>query len=211
VRRGFNLLELVIAMAMLLGFLVIILMTLHRGGRFVQETQSYGLPQKEGAVILRKLRDELSNSHRRYVILGENGASIRFLSLENPSNQVSRLEFDNLSGLPIWKKWVAYAWNSEDREVMRFEVPLDVPTSRLDHEPPPNLLPTELSTHPRCTTRTMARGVTNFEILRTGNAKYTILTEIEQEVSVSTRRNRPERVKVIFDTTVVILNDDEPE
>lgn len=202
-------LELIISMTILLSFLVVITLTLMKGQRFVQETQGYAFPQKEATILLRKFREELTNSFRKFIVIGEQGASIRFLSMENPSHQVRRIEFHSITGAPIWKKWVSFAWNSENREVSRHEVPLDSPTHLLFNEPPPNMLPSEFPAHPQCRSRVLARGVSDLEILRIGNGQYQIRTQVERQVSVSSSRTTGERVRVNMEATVVILNDDD--
>jgi len=207
-RRGFSLIELILAMSMLLGFLVITHMTLYQGTRYVKETDTYAYPQKEGSVVLRKLRDELSNSIDRWAIPGANAGSIRFLSANAVLAQTPHLDFDPVTGDLVWKKWVTYLWNPTAETITRYELPLQTPTSVLVSEPSPTVIPDDFPTQPGVRSRCLARGINFFQILPSGNGRWLISLTAEKQVSVSSRRNRPERVRVNFETTAVILNTD---
>ncbi len=207
-RRGFNLLELALAMSMLVAFMILTHMTLFHGIGFVQQTDSYTYPQKEGAVLLRRIREELSNGHEKWVVLGSNAASIRFLSAQNPEPQAPRLDFDSTNGRLFWKKWVCFLWQSTSQQVLRMELALDSPTSNLTNEPDPSPLPDEFLTTSNVRQRRLARGIVDFEILPSGPGKYTVRLTAQRLVPVSSRRSTPERVQVHLETTVAILNQD---
>lgn len=208
VRRAFSLMELMIGMSMLSAFLAITYFTLAQGVRYVKETDSYAYPQKEGAVLVRKLCQELSNSHERWVIPGLNSGSIRFLSAESPETQVNNMEFHSSSGLLIWKKWVAYVWNPTQRQVTRYEMPLSPTTSDLTSEPDPGILPDEFPSLPNLRKRVVGRNIVDFKILPSGTSQHTLTVTAERQVPVSTRGTIPERVRVTMSATVVVLNQD---
>ncbi|ODT64291.1 hypothetical protein ABS71_13405 [bacterium SCN 62-11] len=207
-RRAFSLLELVLGMAVLMAFLTVTYFTLAQGVRYVRETDSYAYPQKEGAVLLRKLSEELANSHERWVIPGLEAASIRFLSAEGPETVPSKLEFNNSTGRIIWKKWVSYVWDPAKSLVTRYEMPLSPTTSDLTTEPDPGTLPDEFPTLPNLRKRVVGRNIVDFKVVPSGTSQQTLTVTSEKQVPVSTRGTKPERVRVTMQATVVILNQD---
>lgn len=208
VRRAFSLMELMLGMSVLSAFLVMTYFTLAQGIRYVKETDSYAYPQKEGAVLVRKLSEELSNSHERWVIPGLGSGSIRFLSAESPETQASTLEFNASSGRIVWKKWVAYVWNPTQQRVTRYEMPLSPTTSDLTNEPDPGILPDEFPTQPNLRSRVVGRNIVDFRILPSGTSQHTLTVTAEKQVPVATRGKIPERVRVTMTATVVVLNQD---
>lgn len=208
VKRAFSLLELMVGMAVLVSFLSMTYFTLAQGVRYVKETDSYAYPQKEGAVLVRKISEELANSHERWVIPGLSSGSIRFLSAENPETQVSTLDFNASSGSIIWKKWVAFVWNPTLQAVTRCELPLSPTTSDLTTEPDPGYLPDEFPTLPNVRKRVVARNIVDFRIVPSGTGQHTLTVTSEKQVPVASRGNKPERVRVTMSATIVILNQD---
>lgn len=208
VRRAFSLLELVLGMAVLMAFLAMTYFTLAQGVRYVKETDAYAYPQKEGAVLMRRLSEELSNSHERWVIPGLNAGSIRFLSAEAPETQTSPIQFNNSNGRIIWKKWVAYVWDPTQAQVTRYEMPLSPTTSDLTTEPDPGTLPDEFPTLPNLRKRVIARNIVDFKVIPSGTSQQTVTITSEKQVPVATRGTKPERVRVTMQATVVILNQD---
>jgi len=208
VRRGFSILELMVGMSIVLLFLSISYFTLAQGVRYVRETDTYAFPQKEGAVLVRKLSEELSNSHERWVIPGLQAASVRFLSAENPDNQTTRLDFDAVTGRPLWKKWVCYAWNSITKQVSRYEVPLAPTTANLTNEPNPNYLPDVFPTLSNARRRVVGRDIVDFKVVPSGTSQHTVTVTSERLIPVASRKTTPERVRVTLRATVVILNQD---
>lgn len=208
VKRAFSLMELMIGMAVLTAFLAMTYFTLAQGIRYVKQTDSYAYPQKEGAVLVRRLSEELGNSHERWVIPGLNSGSIRFLSAENPETQSSMLQFSASSGRIIWKKWVAYVWDPTLQTVTRYEMPLTPTTSDLTSEPDPGTLPNDFPTVPNLRKRIVGRNVVDFKIMPSGTSQHTMTVTTEKQVPVSTRGTIPERVRVTMSATVVILNQD---
>lgn len=207
VRRAFSLLELMVGMSIVLLFLAVSYFTLAQGVRYVKETDTYAYPQKEGTVLVRKLSEELSNSHERWVIPGLQAASIRFLSAENPDNQSSRLDFDAVTGRPVWKKWVCYLWDSTTKQVTRYEVPLTPATAALTNEPAPSYLPDTFPTLSNARRRVVGRDIVDFKVVPSGTSQHSITVTSERQVAVSSRKT-PERVRVTLQATVVILNQD---
>lgn len=207
VKRGFNILELVVGMSVLLAFLTMSYLTLAQGVRFVKETDTYAYPQKESAVLVRRLSEELSNSHERWVIPGLKSGSIRFLSAENLDKQTTKLDFDTVSGKPIWKKWVCYHWNSTQQAVTRYELGLSPTTASLTNEPDPGYLPDEFPTIPNISKRVVGRNIVDFKILPSGTSQHTLTVTAEKLVPIANKN--PERVRVTLTATVVILNQDQ--
>ena len=195
-------------MSIVLLFLALSYFTLAQGVRYVKETDTYAYPQKEGAVLVRRLSEELSNSHERWVIPGLQAASMRFLSAENPDNQTTRLDFDTVTGRPIWKKWVCYFWNPTTKEVTRYEVPLAPATSILTNEPNPNYLPDTFPTLSNARRRVVGRDIVDFKVVPSGTSQHSITVTSEKRVAVASRKSTPERVRVTLQATVVILNQD---
>ncbi len=208
VKRAFSLLELIIGMAVLTAFLAMTYFTLAQGVRYVKETDSYAYPQKEGAALVRKISEELANSHERWVIPGLNSGSIRFLSAENPETQASTLDFQPSTGQIIWKKWVAFVWNPTAQTVTRYELPLSPTAFDLTNEPDPGYLPDQFPTLPNLRKRVVGRNIVDFKIVPSGTSQHTLTVTSEKQVPVSARGNKPERVRVTMSATIVVLNQD---
>ena len=208
VKRAFSLLELIIGMAVLTAFLAMTYFTLAQGVRYVKETDSYAYPQKEGAALVRKISEELANSHERWVIPGLNSGSIRFLSAENPETQASTLDFQPSTGQIIWKKWVAFVWNPTAQTVTRYELPLSPTAFDLTNEPDPGYLPDQFPTLPNLRKRVVGRNIVDFKIIPSGTSQHTLTVTSEKQVPVSARGNSPERVRVTMSATIVVLNQD---
>lgn len=131
--RGFSLIELVVASALLMFLTGGITLVTMNGMRYFRLGYAYQTAQQQALVAMRKMVDELQNSRRDSVSSSSSPSvdpHVTFLSARAPEPNAGSLVHDD-QGRLLWQKWVCY-YLSTDRQLIRSERPLD--------ETPPGLV-----------------------------------------------------------------------
>ena len=132
--RGVTLLEATIVLSMMIGLMVLMTMFFVRGQRYTLATEAYAGVQRQASLLLGKITSELYRASAQQMVIGEDHDEIAVLSNAAPQPQAGQaaLEFDENSGLIVWKKWVAFYHDPTRNELRRLETPLSSVTTDLE-------------------------------------------------------------------------------
>lgn len=176
-RRGFTLVELMIAGALLLVVLGVLAVAMRSVGRNWARAQKKAAAQSNAALALSRLREEFRAADPDSVRVGP--GQVTFVS---SLDRQGRLRFHDLTGALLWQKRVAlYRVGGELRYQETFDLDLDpvTPDEPLDRVPQPQRADWLNVSH---SGRVVARGLTELTLgLSGGRPPLQVAVEAEQQ------------------------------
>ncbi len=206
-RAGFTLTEIAVVFSLLLTLLALMAMYFVKGQQYVSDIDAYSTLQRETAVALQRVCDQLARTTPRYLhaenhVQSSDPPSYVYCLSPTPNTPGDPLvEFGGPRHQVIWKKWIGFFHDSAKQEIVFVEIPLTPPTFSLVSQPTPAISYSSLVTAPR--PRTVGRRIAEFAVERFD--KRLSVTMVGRGVSPVPLRTENDRVLEIHVNSQVSL------
>ncbi len=175
--RGVTLLEATIVLSLMVALMVLVTMFFVRGQRYTIATETYAAVQRQATQVLGRMTEEMYRGSRRQLVVGTDNKDVGFLSfapVEGSGPDEPLVEFEPNTGRLVWKKWVAFAFDSSRQEVRRVEIPLisEVTELATPANPPGDVALFRSSPE----SRLLSRDVSRFEVYQSAGGVSVSLT-----------------------------------
>lgn len=204
--RGFSLVEVAVIMTLTLSLLTLTASYFVQGQRYAAETETYSTVQRAASGALRRMTDDIYRANAAQMSCS--GQAIAFLSYAAPLGEGPELELSSASGADVgkivWKKWLGFYYDADEKALYRGEVPIATPTTS-PADATPSIAAADFQAATGLVKQRLPGEVEEFAVTQLGRRVRIELT-VQGRASISVQQESQRDVKVSVRTEVAVLN-----
>lgn len=165
---AFSIAEMAVVFSILMVLLALVALYFAKGQHYISDLSSYTSLQRDTSVTLQKMIGQMKHSTSSYFRAApkekasDPPSHAYFLSSLPVTDGEPAIRFDPTTNMVVWKKWIGYYHDPDQKKVYEVAVPLKTTTSSLISEPFPRL---SYSVLLKSNPRSMGRGITEMSMV----------------------------------------------
>lgn len=176
---AFSIAEMAVVFSILMVLLALVALYFAQGQRYISDLSSYTSLQRDASATLQKMVGQMEYSTSRYFKVAPNEKSddppthAYFLSSLPVTDGEPAIRFDPTTNMVVWKKWIGYYHDPDQKKIYEVAVPLKTATSNLSSEPFPRLSYNFLL---KSNPKPVGRGITEMSMMGLPSNKPTVIS-----------------------------------